>query len=435
MDVATSKDSVAAFMRAVLDSTGWELGSIRKRSTRLEPPESYWALFNVAINKDEEERTLRLVAKGALNEEAWARMSSRLARDGNGRICDPINGLGYPCLFHETQHSYWFYPYDPSMPNLPLANDPIRMTSVLLGLDDPLQVLKQVQRVEIERVRYLPEVAAILRYTIDNGGSTTEIYGKAQPGARGLRTFHVVNGLWEAAKRYPGLLSLPRPLGFIEELGLLLEEGMPGRAVGGNRSTAEFRMAGLAAADALAVIHESGVEVDQEIKLEYELTRLERVIDQFAYVLPVGHFLLRDLVIHLREQVRKVPPEEWLPTHGDMKYDQFVYHNDTYTLLDFDYFANAETSYDLGKFCAYLVPSSPRDWRESVAAEEVRAEFISRYRELRPQATLQRFGIYEAVQLALRAMAAMWSQSNGWERTAETLLVLAFERLKSRLPE
>jgi len=32
-------------------------------------------------------------------------------------------------------------------------------------------------------------------------------------------------------------------------------------------------------------------------------------------------------------------------------------------------------------------------------------------------------------------MAAMWSQSNGWERTAETFLVLAFERLKSRLPD
>jgi aminoglycoside phosphotransferase (APT) family kinase protein len=118
-----------------------------------------------------------------------------------------------------------------------------------------------------------------------------------------------------------------------------------------------------------------------------------------------------------------------------MKYDQFIYHNDRYTLLDFDYFALAETSYDLGKFCAYLVPSSPKDWRESVAAEEVRADFLRRYREMRPHATLQRFGLYESLQLALRAMAAMWSQSSGWERTAEAFLVLAFERLKSRLPE
>jgi len=37
--------------------------------------------------------------------------------------------------------------------------------------------------------------------------------------------------------------------------------------------------------------------------------------------------------------------------------------------------------------------------------------------------------------LALRAMASMWAQQSGWERIAETFLVMAFERLKSRLPE
>jgi len=31
-------------------------------------------------------------------------------------------------------------------------------------------------------------------------------------------------------------------------------------------------------------------------------------------------------------------------------------------------------------------------------------------------------------------MAFMWAQTHGWERIAETFLVLAFERLKSRLP-
>ena len=125
----------------------------------------------------------------------------------------------------------------------------------------------------------------------------------------------------------------------------------------------------------------------------------------------------------------------WLPTHGDLKYDQFMFHNDKFTLLDFDYYANAETSYDLGKFCAYTVPSSPKDWQETVAAEETRALFIRRYRELRPQATLQRLGVYEALQLSLRAMSFMWAQTHGWERIAETFLVLAFERLKSRIPE
>src|SRR4051812_31090388 len=160
MEEVTSKPRVAAFMEDVLAGTGWEVASIRKRSTRLDPP-TYWALFNVNINKDEEERSLRLVAKGALNDDAWDHLATRLAQDGNGKTCDPVNGLGWPCLFHETQHAYWFYPYDPAMPTLPFANDPVRMTSVLFGMNDPAQMLSAAARIEIERVRYLPEVAAI----------------------------------------------------------------------------------------------------------------------------------------------------------------------------------------------------------------------------------------------------------------------------------
>ncbi len=431
MELATDKDSVAAFVDQVLAGTGWRIDSVRRRSTRLEPPDWYWTTFAVEINKEGEERSLRLVAKGALNPAAWEKLATRLSNETAETSCDPINGVGYPRLFPETQHAYWFYPYDPRMPNLPLAADAVHMAPVLFGLDHPAPP----HGIDIERVRYTPEIGAILCYTIDVGGTPKKIYGKVQPGHRGLRTYRVVEGLWQAAARYPGYLHLPRPLGYFEEIGLLIEEGVRGRPVSSQRTSAEFTLMPTAAAEAIAVIHESGVESDELIEIQRELARLDRVVEQFAYVLPDGHFLLKDLVVHMRDRVRKTSEEAWLPTHGDLKYDQFVFHNDQFTLLDFDYFATAETSYDLGKFCAYLVPSTPSDWQESVAAEEARTQFLTRYRELRPNATLQRFGVYESLQLALRAMAFMWAQTHGWQRIAETFLVLAFERLKSRLPE
>lgn len=435
MDLATSADSVAAFAQEVFDPTGWEVREVRRRGMRLDPPDSYWALFSVDIYKDGEERDLRVVCKGALNPDAWETLSAHLVRNGAGRPCDPIHSLGYPRLYQDTHHAYWFYPYDPAMPNLHAATDPLLMAGVLIGVESPDAVLHASRRIEVERVRYLPEIAAILRYTLDLPGAPSKIFGKVQPGNRGYRTFNVVSGLWRAAAKYPGFLTLPRPLGFIQELGLLLEEAVKGKPVGNNRLSTEFAMTGNAAAEALAVIHESGLECDVRIELEREIARLDRVAEQFTYVLPGGHFLLRDLIGHMRDRIRKTSEEEWRPTHGDMKYDQFIYHNETFTLLDFDYFALAENSYDLGKFCAYLVPSNPADWRESAAAEEIRLVFIRRYMELRPHATLQRFQVYEALQLALRAMAFMWAQQRGWERIAETFLVLAFERLKSRLPD
>ena len=436
MDEATSEESVVAYLEELLSGTGWNIDRVRRRSSRLEPPDSYWSMFSIDINKDEEERNLRLVAKGALHDAAWQDLSARLMQAGAGRGPDPISGLGYPTLFPESRHAYWFYPFDPTLSKLPLANDPVRIAHLLMGLESSptRDILGAARLIDIERVRYVPEIGAILRYTVDAPGFPAKVYGKVQPGNRGLRTFRVVQGLWRTAEKYPGLLNLPRPLAFVDEMGMLLEEGVRGRPVGGNRASTEFMMAGNAAAEALAVIHESELQPDGQILIENELARLDRVAEQFKYVLPAGHFLLSDLIVHMRDRVRKTDDEELLPTHGDLKYDQFLFHNDQFTLIDFDYFALAETSYDLGKFCAYLVPSNPKDWTHSVAAEETRELFIRRYRELRPEATLQRFGVYEALQFALRAMAFMWSQSPGWERIAETFLVLGFERLKSRVP-
>jgi hypothetical protein len=435
MKAATDEESVAAFVEQTLAGTGWEIDSIRHSIDRADPPNSYWSVFAVDIYKDGEERSLRLVARGTYNAEAWETLSARLMRHGAGNRCDPINGVGYPQLFPETWHAYWFYPYDPTMPNLPEANDPVRMATVLFGLEDPEAVLAASRRIKVERIRYLPEVGAILRYDCDVNGTPMTIFGKVQPGRRGLRTTRIVEKLWQAAASYPGYLTLPRPLGYVEDLGMLIEEGVRGKPVSSRRTTSNFQLLPMAAADALAVIHEARVECDERITIDAELARLDKVAEKMAYVHPEGHFLLKDLITHMRDRVQKTPEEEVLPTHGDLKYDQFMVHNGEFTLLDFDYYAAAETSYDLGKFCAYLVPSRPRSWQDSAAAEEARVAFIRRYRELRPHATLQRFGVYEAVQFALRAMSAMWMQKPGWHRTAETYLVMGFERLKSRLPD
>jgi thiamine kinase-like enzyme len=144
---------------------------------------------------------------------------------------------------------------------------------------------------------------------------------------------------------------------------------------------------------------------------------------------------MSELVLHLRDRISKTYEEEMLPTHADLKYDQFMHEDGRYTLIDFDYFAMAETSYDIAKFCAYLVPSAPRGWEETVAAEATRRAFLLRYRELRPDATLDRFQVYEALSLALRAMTMMWMQHRGWEEAAQVFLVMAQERLNTRLPD
>src|SRR5207237_3615682 len=81
MEAATDQESVAAFVDETLAGSGWEVDSIRRGSNRLDPPNSYWSVFGIDIIKDGEERNLKLVVKGALNPEAWARRRAWLDRD------------------------------------------------------------------------------------------------------------------------------------------------------------------------------------------------------------------------------------------------------------------------------------------------------------------------------------------------------------------
>ena len=289
---------------------------------------------------------------------------------------------------------------------------------------------------DVKLARYVPEVNGIFEYMIHTApaAGSKRIFGKVQAGHGGRRTHQVMTALWEVARAAEGRLANPRPLSFQPELSLYLEEAAPGAAVTGDRTAPHFLPGTLFAAGAAAAIHESEVPAEPHIRLEHELERLDGVQDQFAHVHPQAHFLLRELLIHIRAKLSHTAEEEWLPTHGDLKYDQLLHDEGRFTLIDFDYFSLAETSADLARYCAYLFPSMPRGWEQSVAAEEARKAFLDHYRELRPHATLQRFQLWEAVMLGNRAMTAMWAQQRGWERAVEGLLVMAMERLNSRLP-
>ena len=64
MEEATDKASVTAFVEEVLAGTGWEIEAVRRRSSRLDPPDWFWTQFDITINKEgEEDRKLRLVVK------------------------------------------------------------------------------------------------------------------------------------------------------------------------------------------------------------------------------------------------------------------------------------------------------------------------------------------------------------------------------------
>jgi aminoglycoside phosphotransferase len=333
----------------------------------------------------------------------------------------------------ESQHAWWFAPIDPGLPTLAAASDPAVVRRILAPRYSPKT---PPARIRVETVRYIPEVSAALRYRVaDKPGAAERVaYGKVYRGGRGQDMHTTMQQLWQLSRQRPELLSVVEPLSYDEDLALHLEHAAPGTEVGSDRTNPVFFAAAVAAAQALAVMHDSDLTIGGELSLELEVGRLDDVVHQMSLVHPDGGRLLRDLVAQVRIRIGKTPPEAEVVTHGDMKYDQFLQHDGRFTLVDFEDAGRAETSWDLGKWCAHAVPSMPESWEDSDAAERARSAFLQRYLELRPTATRGRFPIYEAVHLANRAMVLMWGQTEGWSEAADSLLTLAMERLRTAAP-
>lgn len=434
---ATDADAARGVAAQAISGSGWEIASVHSDGVRLEPPLAYWATYRIRIERQShgqrDNRRLTLVARACFQAEDWARYREELAgRYGDGP-CRPLEGPGAPLLVDATQHAWWFYPVDPGLPTLAAATDPRAVRRLLSPRYSPKT---PPARIRIERVRYVPEVSAALRYRITDRPGTPErvIYGKLYRGDRGRELHETTKLLRGLSEQRPDLLSVVEPLAYDEVLALHLEREAPGTPVGGDRGDPVFVAAATAAAEALAVMHDSGLDAGHALRLDPEISRLDDVTHQMSLVHPEAGQLLRELVVQLRSRLARAQAEATVFTHGDMKYDQFLVHGGRFTLVDFEEVGRSETSWDLGKWCAHATPSMPETWEDTERADLARAVFLRRYLELRPQATRSRFPIYEATHLANRAMVLMWGQTQHWQVAAQGLLTLAMERLQTAAP-
>jgi aminoglycoside phosphotransferase (APT) family kinase protein len=262
-------------------------------------------------------------------------------------------------------------------------------------------------------------------------GAQRSIYGKIQHSRRGAFTYEVMRALWDLPARESGELILAEPLGYYPDYDLLLQSELPGSEIDSDRHAPPFMAQAPVAGRALAHIHESGITLGREHSADIEFGRLFDRLEEFKMSSPQVYLALRDLLTQIRARERKLPPEERVSSHGDYKYNQFLHDGDRFGLIDVEYFVQAEPSFDLGKYCGHLVPSTPRHWSDTVQADKARRLFLDAYCDVRPEYEGARFPIYEALSLATRALVVTWAQSRNWEYTAETLIAVAYERLKT----
>lgn len=404
-----------------------------KQGRRFEAPRVLWNVYEATLELPGGVEAKKLFwTKAFFDDQDSAKYRTRLDRLLANQNGNPLDPHGHARHFQDLNLFFFFFPTDPVFPALGTFFDPAQAMAILAPHFNHLRPDAPVRSLDIERIKYLPEISLIVRFAGDIGEERPiSIYGKFQHSRRGAFTYEVMRAIWELPARARGDLIVAEPLAYYPKYDLLLQSGLPGEEIEGDRHSDVFMAQCEAAGRTLAHIHDSGINVGAVHTIDVEIGRLYDRLDEFKMSGPKVFMILRDLLKQITSKAERVPPEAPVPSHGDYKYNQFLYDGEHFGLIDVEYFVRAEPSFDLGKYCGHLVPSTPKHWSDTVQANEARRVFLDAYRKARPSYRGARFSLYESLSLATRALVVMWSQPRNWEYTAETLVAMAYERLKT----
>ncbi len=387
-------------------------------TTRLQAPICYWVVYRCDAK--------RITLKSFFAQSDFERYAADVAAIYPDQMGNPSHAAGGVIQAPELNAILWAFPFDPAMPHLASCMEDDRVAASLgrPGADLVPEV-----------VNYNPEIRALIAHRESPKGAIVA-YGKAAPSDTSRVIFGIMEHLWRSEARTGRSLDYAQPLAFVSELGLLLQAPAPGRPLGSDRNRGSFLELVRHSALAIADVHQADYREGRARSIADLLRRLDAGRTDLSLTAPQIEPSLRKLIEQIRRRLSRSKGTAPVPSHGDFKYDQFLEHQGRYTLIDFEYFCQAEPALDLGTFCAYLPPSSPRDWREGGAAELLRSAFLTAYaEEIGVDPDYERIALYEAAMLATRGLAHVWSQRSGWRGRASPLIDLAFERLVDPRPK
>ncbi|HEX7248231.1 MAG TPA: ABC transporter transmembrane domain-containing protein [Actinomycetota bacterium] len=359
------------------------------------------------------------------------------------------------------------FPLDGELPTLVRATDPHVMLAVLAS------ALPQARNgsfipvaCEIDVGHYGRQHRCVVRYTVSgrSAGSgaprAITMYGKVSSDRRGARTAAILPRLRKhLAQSSDVRVTVPRSLGFIEPLQLVLMEAIAGEpligrvvnpkvgppdprgpgtiveAMSDHTPTLEalLETAGRVAAG----IHTSDIDVSAHRVIDDDLLRLAAAHEAIAQVSPRSGEAFGRWLHEARLLADSSPPMRDVFSHGDFTHSQLLFEGEVPGLVDFDTVCRAEPALDLGQFTTYL--RLARRKADPTPTEQGRAEaddlcriFLDSYmrsRDLESEqasALVERVEVYELVSLLRLAF-------HSWQKMKSRRLELANELIDERL--
>src|SRR6266852_7194496 len=201
-----------------------------KAGRRYEAPRVLWNVYEAELELAGGIAATSLIwTKAFFTDEGSEEYQHRIRKLLSGQNGNPLDPRGYVQFFSDLNLYLFFFPTDPGFPKMATGFDPQAMAPMLAKHFEDLHPGAKVASLRSTRVKYLPEIACIIRYDADIGeGQPLTIYGKLQHSKRGEMTYEVMRALWDLPARKAGDLLVAEPLAYHAGHSLLLQSALQG---------------------------------------------------------------------------------------------------------------------------------------------------------------------------------------------------------------
>ena len=321
---------------------------------------------------------------------------------------------------------------DRRLPGLRAALDDDHIRRAFAGCENLTAEFSDLAETEIrhELIKYVPGKRGVVAYYVKESESSEaqRWIGKVYRKDRGALIFQHLQSLWHIGveQSAPGAgLGMPRPLAFIHDLGMLLQEAVPGRPLSEFSTECDLLAAMHLTGANLARLHGLAVSFGETRTLDHHLSKYCHPGPQ---ALMEAQPKLAPMVSEVIDGIRHEESHYDCATcavHGDVNLTQVFVTPERAFFIDFDGFCRAHAALDVGNF---IVTLKVRFVQESGILVQA---FLDSYLDRAPAAGIVDLHAYQAFAYLRRAMICFRSRANeGWLPQARHLLEQALAALK-----
>lgn len=265
-----------------------------------------------------------------------------------------------PDIFPERNMIVWVFPNDPKLGQLARLTDAgsAKIHLPYKHLPEGCNSPEDIQSVDIDVIRYHPEVRCTLRYHVVWGKPgqcrSIQLYAKTFLNEEGLKLFHLTRDLWEVSSQDIKFFLIAKPLDYNISLKLLWQLGLKGKPASEFMGTSRTLDCIENIANGLAQWHSTTLPTTTLRITRDRLPVVQVKINRLVSAFPGLEFPLQKLNVLLVDGYSHLPIMTDRPAHGSFRIKEIIECRGRLAVFDLDNAAIGDSVRDLALFLCDL---------------------------------------------------------------------------------